>query len=345
MKSKLLAAAAACSLAIGVSGYAYAQENGNHDQMKPGAEHMEKGATGAHGAGNTPGGNTAGQRAENPGATRQTGQHEDIGAKGAQTEPTQRGEGKAAEAPRNEGTKAAETPRHEGNNTAETNQHKGTNAAETNQHNGTNAAETNQRKGTNAAETNQHNGTNAAESNQHKGTNAAETNQHKGTNAAETNRHEGTSSAEGNRREGTNSAETNRKGDTNAAEGNRGAGANRRAEAGNVRVNGRINVSHEKASRVSETLMQRGHRENLNISVNVGARLPETVALYPVPEDIVEIAPEYRGYDYVIDNDEIVFVQPSTHEVVGTIEYEGRAAAADESSVNIRRARPCPPED
>jgi len=87
--------------------------------------------------------------------------------------------------------------------------------------------------------------------------------------------------------------------------------------------------------------MRSGHRENVNIDVRVGVRIPETVAIYPVPEEVVSFAPEFRGYDYFIENDQIVFVAPSTHEVVGMIEYEGRAAA-DET--RLSGARPCPVE-
>ena len=118
--------------------------------------------------------------------------------------------------------------------------------------------------------------------------------------------------------------------------------AERNENHGPARVRGNVKMSPEHATRVSEVLRREGHRENVNISVRVGVRVPETVSLRPLPEDIIAFVPEYRGYDYFIDeNDEIVFVAPQTHEVVGMIDYEGRAAAVD----SPRAARPCPTED
>jgi hypothetical protein len=60
---------------------------------------------------------------------------------------------------------------------------------------------------------------------------------------------------------------------------------------------------------------------NLNVSVNVGVALPRSVHLYPVPEDIVLIVPDYRGYDYImLDDNRVAIVDPDTFEVVDIIE-------------------------
>jgi hypothetical protein len=85
------------------------------------------------------------------------------------------------------------------------------------------------------------------------------------------------------------------------------------------------------------------HPEHVGVNIRVGERIPESVTVRPLPPDVVELVPEYRGYDYFIDSDdEIVFVAPQTHEIVGMIDYEGRAASTDETRVS--GARPCPPE-
>src|SRR5271163_3697102 len=97
----------------------------------------------------------------------------------------------------------------------------------------------------------------------------------------------------------------------------------------------------ENASRISENLVRRGHRENLNFNIDVGAALPVDVELLPLPPDVVELAPDYRGYDYVVDNDEIVFVDPATRAVVGMIELGASSADAGPPS-SIAGARPCP---
>jgi len=118
-----------------------------------------------------------------------------------------------------------------------------------------------------------------------------------------------------------------------------------RGEQGAPRVTGRVHMSTENAQRVTDALRRGGHfeNENVNVSINVGERIPEGVQIYPLPEDVISFAPEYRGYDYFVENDEIVFVAPQTHEIVGSIEYEGRAAAT-EGGTNLAAARPCPTE-
>ena len=60
---------------------------------------------------------------------------------------------------------------------------------------------------------------------------------------------------------------------------------------------------------------------NLNVSVDVAFALPRSVHLYPVPEDIVLIVPDYRGYDYImLDDNRAAIVDPDTFEVVDIIE-------------------------
>jgi hypothetical protein len=117
------------------------------------------------------------------------------------------------------------------------------------------------------------------------------------------------------------------------------------AAHGQPRVIGNVKSSEEHATRLRELLQGHGEREHAGVDINVGVRVPDGVSVYPLPAEVIAIAPEYRGYDYFIDdNDEVVFVSPETHEIVGAIEYEGRAAS-DEPTVNVAGARPCPVEN
>jgi hypothetical protein len=118
------------------------------------------------------------------------------------------------------------------------------------------------------------------------------------------------------------------------------APANRHNEA-NIRVEGNVHVSQERAARVTEEIARIGRPVELNFDVAVGARVPEDILLRPLPPEIVEIAPEYRGYDYVYSNDRIVFIQPDTHEVVGTIVTSGNSVAANDEP-RLARPKPCP---
>jgi len=120
--------------------------------------------------------------------------------------------------------------------------------------------------------------------------------------------------------------------------------AERNQAHGPARVEGNVKMSSEHAERVSQSLLREGHREHSDIRVRVGERVPEGVRFLPLPEDVIAIVPEYRGYDYFIDeNDEIVFISPQTHEVAGMIDFEGRAAS-DETFTRVPASRPCPTE-
>lgn len=62
-------------------------------------------------------------------------------------------------------------------------------------------------------------------------------------------------------------------------------------------------------------------RTKVNFSVNVGASVPRTVVLYDLPSEIIEIAPAYSSYKYVLtDNDTILVIDPDTWEIVDVIE-------------------------
>ena len=82
------------------------------------------------------------------------------------------------------------------------------------------------------------------------------------------------------------------------------------------------NVSQEQKTRM-RSAFSRHHVEparDLHVSVNVGVALPRSVHLYPIPEDIVLIVPDYRGYDYImLDDNRVAIIDPATFEVVDII--------------------------
>ena len=59
---------------------------------------------------------------------------------------------------------------------------------------------------------------------------------------------------------------------------------------------------------------------HLNVSVSVGTRIPASVHVYPLPVEVISIYPEWRGYDYILVGDQIVIINPRTHEVVAIVE-------------------------
>jgi hypothetical protein len=58
----------------------------------------------------------------------------------------------------------------------------------------------------------------------------------------------------------------------------------------------------------------------VNFTINVGTRVPRNVRLAPLPAAVISIVPEYRNYRYVLVEDRIVIVEPSTYEIVEVIE-------------------------
>ena len=59
---------------------------------------------------------------------------------------------------------------------------------------------------------------------------------------------------------------------------------------------------------------------NVNFNISVGTRVPSSVTFYPLPPRIVEIYPEWRGYQVILVGGRYVIVRPQTHEIVYIIE-------------------------
>jgi hypothetical protein len=68
-----------------------------------------------------------------------------------------------------------------------------------------------------------------------------------------------------------------------------------------------------KSERIQETT-------NVNFNVSVGATIPSGVRFHPIPPRIVEIYPEWRGYEVIYVRGQYVIVRPQTHEIVYIIE-------------------------
>jgi hypothetical protein len=72
-------------------------------------------------------------------------------------------------------------------------------------------------------------------------------------------------------------------------------------------------VSAIKTEKIEETT-------NVNFNIAVGAMIPATVRFHPLPARIVEIYPEWRGYDVIYVHGQYIIVRPQTHEIVYIIE-------------------------
>ena len=99
--------------------------------------------------------------------------------------------------------------------------------------------------------------------------------------------------------------------------GDAGAKGMDRAAAG-----GSVKLSSEQHTTMRAAIKQHNAQRltNVNFSTSVGSRVPRSVHFYPVPEEMVRFYPHWRGYDYFLVGDEIIVVNPRTHEIVAILE-------------------------
>jgi hypothetical protein len=82
------------------------------------------------------------------------------------------------------------------------------------------------------------------------------------------------------------------------------------------------NLSTEQRTKIRTTIKENAHvrpMTNVNFDISVGARVPRTVHFYRVPREVVDIYPQWRGYDFIMVRDEIIVIDPHTYEIVYVI--------------------------
>jgi len=84
---------------------------------------------------------------------------------------------------------------------------------------------------------------------------------------------------------------------------------------------GSAKLTTEQRTKISSVIReQKVERVNLNVSVSVGTRIPASVHVHPLPQQVIVIYPEWRGFDYILVGEQIVIINPRTHEIVAVIE-------------------------
>jgi hypothetical protein len=80
-------------------------------------------------------------------------------------------------------------------------------------------------------------------------------------------------------------------------------------------------LSSEQHAKIRNTLrVEKSERlTSVPFSTKVGEAVPGTVHLYVLPVSIMEYAPQYRGYEYILVGDDILIVDPRTHRIVAVI--------------------------
>lgn len=78
----------------------------------------------------------------------------------------------------------------------------------------------------------------------------------------------------------------------------------------------------EKRTQITSAIKQEKVEEvtNVNFNLSIGTAVPAGVRYHPMPSRIVEIYPEWRGYDFILVQGRYYVLQPRTHEIVFIIE-------------------------
>ena len=59
---------------------------------------------------------------------------------------------------------------------------------------------------------------------------------------------------------------------------------------------------------------------NVSFSISVGTRVPRDVSFHVLPERVVAIYPEWRGFKFIIVREQILIIDPNTFEIVAILE-------------------------
>lgn len=143
---------------------------------------------------------------------------------------------------------------------------------------------------------------------------------HRGHAVAAQRAHRGHAVAEHRRMHGQHVRTTSRTGTRTAVAHDR-RGTHAFAQAG---TRSRISLSSQQRTRIHNVVLHRGFISrfrvtDVNFDVRVGVRVPRSFHLFVVPEDIVIIAPQFRGYRCFVFDDELVIVDAFTFEIIAII--------------------------
>jgi hypothetical protein len=117
------------------------------------------------------------------------------------------------------------------------------------------------------------------------------------------------SKAAAEQKNGKSSAQTDSKNSSTTGQGAAGA-------------KGAANLSTEQRTKIRTVIKEKVHARpltNVNFSISVGTAVPRSVHFYPVPVEIVEVYPAWRGYNFILVNDQIVIIDPSSYMIVAII--------------------------
>ena len=85
-----------------------------------------------------------------------------------------------------------------------------------------------------------------------------------------------------------------------------------------------VELNSEQRTKISTTIKQqtnlkRVSRSEVNFTINVGAVVPRTFGLVVLPAPIIAVVPQWRGYLYIIVDDQLLIIHPTTYEIVAVL--------------------------
>ena len=112
----------------------------------------------------------------------------------------------------------------------------------------------------------------------------------------------------------TNNAQTDSKsGNMNNAQTKSGTDSKSQTTTGNAATSATAAPPAEKRTQIVSAIKSEKIEEttNVNFNISVGTRVPGNVRFHPLPPRIVEIYPEWRGYDVIFVHGRYIIVRPA----------------------------------
>lgn len=85
---------------------------------------------------------------------------------------------------------------------------------------------------------------------------------------------------------------------------------------------GSASLTSEQRSKIATNIRQTNVKRetNVNFNISVGAVVPRTVTLHALPPAVIEVYPQWRGYRFVLVEDEIIIIEPGSYRIVAVID-------------------------
>lgn len=82
------------------------------------------------------------------------------------------------------------------------------------------------------------------------------------------------------------------------------------------------NLTTQQRTKISTTIKQQNVKPvtKVNFSIAIGTTVPRDMTLHALPTTVIEVYPAWRGYQYILVEDEILVIDPATFRIVAILE-------------------------